>query len=590
MFDNGLKIVVTPDHKFLTEGGKWVEAKDLLGKKIMFPADKVLTRSRSFYDTTAVMLGFLAYGSRKKNGKFYIDVENHNSIIPFLKEYGHNGSKVYKEPKDFKVLSVLKARSDFIFSSKEKFLDFVDGFEFLYDFLVGLFEAVGDYDDGYAYFELYEYDIAEGLLEVLLSAGYSSMLVQDGEVYKVIVMNTKDFVENVRPFKVCVDCKNEYVNLKVIDIKNVGFVYVWDFKMNDESDWNNVVGLTCHNCSELQLYPYESCVLGSINLAAYSVVRRDNNGEYYIDWVNLGKLAFYGTIFLNAVVTLDKNRVEKITKNQKYLRRIGLGVMGWADMLLLLGIPYGSEESLELAKRIMNFITRVSVMTSNLLAKIEGPAPFYREHKDNLNQYFLDKLFSYELGKNEQEALELLKKSFNLEDYRFDIRNYPVRNVSWTSIAPTGSIAIMAGASHSIEPYYKLVYKRNLELGSDVTKRVEFIKVDMVERKLRELGYDDKIIRRFYEEYTESGIDNVTVLPEQIKRIFVDSHSLSPKQHVDMQAAFQEFTSNSISKTVNMPSTTKVKDVEDIIVYMHDSGIKSSTIYVDGSKAFQILE
>ncbi len=343
-------------------------------------------------------------------------------------------------------------------------------------------------------------------------------------------------------------------------------------------------------CSELYLYPYESCNLGSINLNAH--LSKSLYG-YEINWRKLFNTVYVLTRFLDNVVTLDRNIVKKVDEVRSYLRRIGIGIMGWADILLKLGIPYGGDESLELARKLMWFISTVSIISSHELAKEKGPAPFWEENRGKLNSHFIWKLWSER--SNFGEDTQLLSILENIYKFEFPIPDkglslYSVRNVSWTSIAPTGSIAILAEASHSIEPFYKLVYRRNLELGGDKVQKVVYIKVPVVEEKLREIGLDERDIERFYSEYTEGGIDNVTVLEDNLKELFVDSHSLSPKKHVDMQAALQEFTSNSISKTVNMPNNSTVEDIMNIFVYMWEKGVKSSTIYRDGSKYNQVLQ
>lgn len=380
---------------------------------------------------------------------------------------------------------------------------------------------------------------------------------------------------------------------KIIDVKPVGEGNVWDFKVKDSfgRNWTYSQGFVCHNCSELYLYPYESCNLGSINLVEH-LYKEDN--RYRINWVKLFETVRVATRFLDDVVSLDRNIVEKINETRSYLRRIGLGVMGLADLFLLIEIPYGSKESLELAQKLLWFISVVSIMESNYLARVKGPADFWKDNKLHLNYRFIDKVFDLTSNRirkfmEDTNLVGLVENSKELHMYDGNGPGYPLRNVSWTSIAPTGSLAILAGVSHAIEPYYKLVYKRNLELGEDKVQKVEFIKNHFVDLKLREMGLSESEIARFYTQYSEGGIESVDVLPEDKRKLFVDSHSLSPKEHVDVQSALQEFVSNSISKTVNMPNSATVEDVEYIFMYMWEKRVKSSTIYRDGSKVFQVL-
>ena len=580
ILDNGLRITVTPDHKFMTVNGEWKEAKDLLGETIQLSHRKLFKRNRSYYDFLSVLLGYMAFGAKKERGKFFF--ENIEGIEPFLYEGGWNGKVPFKESKDFRFLSTVYARSMLIFSSKEKLLDFIDGFEFIHDFIAGLFHAVGKYENCYAVFEFYDEQIASGVQEILSTMGFSTRLETEEENYKVIVFNTDDFINVIRPFVSSTCVKNDYIEPKVIDIKNAGYGEVWDFKMNDSSGWNNVLGLMCHNCSELYLYPYEACTLTSVNLVNHT---KKVDGKWEIDWDELFDTVFVATVFLDSVVELDQHLVKDIEETQSYLRRIGLGVMGWADLLVRLEIPYGSEESLELAKKLMAFISYVAISTSNYLASILEPAPFWMNHKNELNYHFLEKIEHYKLDDKVREVLNrnLIGRSMN--EVRGPFNVYLLRNVSWTSIAPTGSIAIMAECSHSIEPYYKLVYKRNLELGEDKLQKTVWVENTEIRKKLEEWGVN---VDEFYERVF-AGEQPVDILGER-GRIFVDAQSLSPKQHIDMQDAFQEFTSNSISKTINMPNETTVREIFDTIIYMNDARIKSSTIYRDGSKLFQILE
>lgn len=294
-------------------------------------------------------------------------------------------------------------------------------------------------------------------------------------------------------------------------------------------------------CGEQPLLPFESCNLGSINL--YQMLKHTDSG-YEIDWDKLKKTIHTATHFLDNVIEANRYPLEKIDEMTKSTRKIGLGVMGWADMLLRLGIPYDSEEAIALAEKVMSFITGEARKESENLAKIRGTFP----------------LFS----------------SSTLAD------GAPLRNATVTTIAPTGTLSIIAGCSSGVEPVFAYVFIRNVMDGTELIEVNPVLKAVLEERGL----YSEKLMRKIAK---EGSIAHMKELPEDIRRVFVSAQDISPDAHIRMQAAFQRHTDNAVSKTVNFPNSATHEDVRDVFVKAFELDCKGVTIYRDGSRTGQVL-
>ncbi len=293
-------------------------------------------------------------------------------------------------------------------------------------------------------------------------------------------------------------------------------------------------------CGEQPLLPYEACNLGSINL---STAVKDGA----VDFDKLRRMVRSAAHFLDNVIDMSRYPIDKIRQMVHANRKIGLGVMGWADMLILMGIPYDSEEAIQLAREVMRFITTEARKMSEELAEQRGPFP-------NFDGSIYDKPGARKL-----------------------------RNATLTTIAPTGTISIIAGCSSGIEPIYDVCFVRKNVLDDD-----ELLEVNPHFEKIakNESFYSDDLMNRIARAGSLKEFDEI---PEKIKRLFVCAHDIAPEWHVRMQAAFQQFTHNAVSKTVNFPRSAAKEDVKKVYMLAYELGCKGVTIYRDGSRETQVL-
>jgi ribonucleoside-diphosphate reductase alpha chain len=300
-------------------------------------------------------------------------------------------------------------------------------------------------------------------------------------------------------------------------------------------------------CGEQPLLPFESCNLGSINLARMVNYTEDDTA---VDWQRLARVTKTAVHLLDNVIDMNNYPINEIAEMSRTTRRIGVGVMGFSDLLVQLGVRYDSEEALVLGEEVMRVIQDEAYKSSIELAEIRGTFPAWEG--SNYNKQ----------GPEDRPIL-------------------PMRNSAPVTIAPTGTISIIAGASSGIEPLFALSYVRNV---MDNTRLIEGN--PYFEAVARNEGF---YTPELMEELTQTGsLENIDV-PIWVKELFRTSHDITPNWHVRMQAAFQRHTDNSVSKTINFPHDATISDVSEAYMLAYETGCKGITVYRDGSKSEQVL-
>ena len=310
-------------------------------------------------------------------------------------------------------------------------------------------------------------------------------------------------------------------------------------RMNEDNQTPQVGEIESTNpCGEQPLLPFESCNLGSINLS--NMVR-----DGMIDWERLGSVTERAVHFLDNVIDMNRYTLRQIEGMTKANRKVGLGVMGFADFLIQLRIPYNGSEALEIGERVMAFIR--------------------------------------ERGRKASRELGLKRGSFpNFDGSALKAHWDAMRNATVTTIAPAGTISIIAGVSSGIEPLFALAFVRHVLEGRELLEINPFF-----ETLAKQEGfYSEDLMRKIAQ---NGDIQNLREVPEKIRRLLVTAHDISPEDHIRMQAAFQKYTDNAVSKTVNFPHEATVDDVARVYRLACELGCKGVTIYRDGSRTKQVL-
>ncbi|MEX1256161.1 MAG: vitamin B12-dependent ribonucleotide reductase [Gemmatimonadota bacterium] len=312
-------------------------------------------------------------------------------------------------------------------------------------------------------------------------------------------------------------------------------------------------------CGEQPLLPYDVCNLGSINVGKFvrADAERFDDPAGKVDWSALARVVHLSVHFLDNVIDANRYPLEQITRLAQEIRRVGLGVMGWADLLVRVGVPYDSEDGVDMAREVMEFVNEQSRLASERLAESRGVFPAWE-----------GSIWGPDPTCARRDDGSRIRPQRRL------------RNCNLTTVAPTGTISIFAGCSGGIEPLFAVAFMRNQAgaLMPDVNE--DFV------RLAKEGGwYSDELMERIASE----GHIHFEEVPEELQRVFVTSHDIAPEWHVRMQAAFQDHTDSAISKTTNFSNEATEKDVREIYELAFRLGCKGVTVYRDGSRPMQVL-
>jgi ribonucleoside-diphosphate reductase alpha chain len=328
-------------------------------------------------------------------------------------------------------------------------------------------------------------------------------------------------------------------------------------------------------CGEVPLLAYEACNLGSIHLGKLlkpneKEFQKENDSDFEIDWELLAQTTRTVTHFLDNVITQNHFPIEAIKAMVEENRKIGIGVMGWADVLIALKIPYASQAALQLAQDVMSFIDYHSKLASVELAKTRGPFPACHQSRFT-EQNWLS-------GKRKRMISKTVKPE-QWDDLEKSIQQHGLRNATTTCIAPTGTISIIAGASGGIEPLFGVVFFRNI---MDGTEMVEYHPGFQAWAESHHLSETD--LRQIAAHGSLKGLETI---PDHIQKRFQTAHDVSPEWHVRMQAAFQQFTDNGVSKTINFPESATIEDIAKTYRLAYTLGTKGITVYRNNSRQAQ---
>ena len=378
--------------------------------------------------------------------------------------------------------------------------------------------------------QLTNFNISVGLTDAFMKAA------EAGEEYDLIDPSTRTVTGKLSAAKVLDDIVEAAWNSG-----EPGIIFL--DRINADNIVPNVGEIEATNpCGEQPLLPYEACNLGSINLSKFVV-----NGE--VDFSELAKVTKIAIRFLDDVINVNKYPLPAIAEMTRATRKVGLGVMGLADMLYLMNIPYDSDDAIQLVSNVMKTINDFAYEASCELAVERGAYPLF------------DPKAHIRINRNNAK---------------------PLRNGTRTTVAPTGTISVICGASSGIEPLFALAFMRNV---MDNTELPEVNPIFVQVAKERGF-YSDDLMREVARKGSVAHVDGV---PEDVKRVFVTAHDISPEWHIKMQATVQKYTDNAVSKTVNFANSATRDDIRDAFVQAHKQGCKGVTVYRDGSRDNQVL-
>lgn len=340
-------------------------------------------------------------------------------------------------------------------------------------------------------------------------------------------------------------------------------------KMNADNPTPHVGAIESTNpCGEVPLLSYEACNLGSINLGR--MLKETSNG-LEVDWDLLAETTRTAIRFLDNVIAVNNYPLPQISEMVQNNRKIGLGVMGWADMLMKLGISYNSDEGTKLAGQVMEFIDYESKCESIELSKERGRFNNFKGSIYDGQDFLYNKYKGKSAGKISDAQWKELDEL---------IKVHGIRNATTTCIAPTGTISMIASASGGVEPLFGLVFSRLIMDGTEMLEINPIFKDYMISKGL----YSEELMQQIAKDGSVAHVDGVS---DEIKHIFATAHDVSPYWHVKMQAAFQLHTDNAVSKTVNFEEHATRKDIEEAYILAFENNLKGITVYRNNSRQFQ---